>query len=99
MATQTTTMTDGRIVHGLAQTLAAWLAASFVAWLITHPAVPWVWAGAGLLSSLLLGKWHQRNARRDAAVGAFTGAVLWPVLIGAALIAINAASMIMYDFE
>jgi hypothetical protein len=92
-------LSDGRIVHGLAQTAAVWLAMMFFAWLIRHPATPWVCIGIGLLAGLLLGVWHRRHGRRDSAVGAYTGAAAWPLLIGAALIMINAASMMMYDFE
>ncbi|MBG0561525.1 hypothetical protein [Actinoplanes aureus] len=94
MGVTTVPSRDGRVAHGLAQTLAVWVAMTFVATLF-----PWAAIGAGLLSSILLGKWHQRHARRDTAVGAFTGVVLWPVLIGAALIAMNVASMAMSDFE
>ncbi|MGW4942571.1 hypothetical protein ACWEOZ_13430 [Actinoplanes sp. NPDC004185] len=36
-----------------------------------------------------LGQWHQRWAHADSAVGSFTGAVLWPVVIAAVILTIG----------
>ncbi|MEU4427578.1 hypothetical protein AB0F81_43720 [Actinoplanes sp. NPDC024001] len=89
----------GRISLGLAQSFAIWLLIVLAAALITHPLVPWVAVTAGVLSCVLLGKWHQRRSRPDSAVGAFTGAGLWLLLLGLLLLALNLASMALHDFE
>lgn len=99
MATTTAPARDGRLLHGLAQTLVIWLAIVLTVGLVRRPAALWAGILTGLLTSILLGQWHQRHARRDTAAGAFTGTGLWPVLIGAALIAINLVSMMTSDFE
>ncbi|MBM2617752.1 hypothetical protein JIG36_19530 [Actinoplanes sp. LDG1-06] len=88
-----------RLVHGLGQALAVWVAVLLVVLLVPRLAVLWVSLGIGLVSVILLGQWHRRRSRPDAAVGAFAGAVLWPVLIGAALIAINIVSSSMSAYE
>ena len=82
----------GRVVHGLSQTLSVWLTVSLLIWLLPHVAVPWAGIGLGVLSCILLGQWHRRRGRVDAAVGAFTGVVLWPVIIGVAIIVIGIVS-------
>jgi hypothetical protein len=79
----------GRFGAGLAQALGVWLSAMVVAGLVRHLAVAWTGAVVALLACVLLGQWHQRRARPDSAVGAFTGAVLWPVLLGLAVIVIG----------
>jgi hypothetical protein len=79
----------GRFLAGLGQALGIWLAALLVAPFVRHLAVAWAAVIAGVLACILLGQWHQRRGRVDSAVGAFTGAVLWPAVIGAALIAVN----------
>ncbi len=77
-----------------------WLTATFGALFVArHVAVAWGCVVAGLLTVVLLGRWHQRRSRPDTAVGAFTGAVLWPVVLGATLIAINVVSASLSDFE
>ncbi|WP_328471038.1 hypothetical protein OHA21_06195 [Actinoplanes sp. NBC_00393] len=90
---------QGRLIHGLAQTLAVWLTAALAVLLVPHPAAAWAGIGVGLVASVLLGQWHQRRSRADTAVGAFTGAGLWPILIAITLIAINIVSMSTSDYE
>jgi thiol:disulfide interchange protein len=85
----------GRFGVGLGQALAIWLAVPVLVAFVRHLAVAWSGVVVALVACVLLGQWHQRRARADAAVGAFTGAVLWPVLIGAAIIAIG----IMADYR
>ncbi|MEU4556751.1 hypothetical protein AB0F72_00040 [Actinoplanes sp. NPDC023936] len=87
------------VAGGLGQSLVVWLAVLLAMPLVRNAAVAWALFGAGLLSVILLGQWHQRQSRRDSAVGAFTGAVLWPALIGLAIAAINIVSMSLSDFE
>ncbi|MEU8818946.1 hypothetical protein [Actinoplanes sp. NPDC048796] len=74
---------------GLGQTAAIWVAVVVVALSVRNSAVALTAMTAGLLGCVVLGVWHKRRARADNAVGAFTGVVLWPVLIGAALAAVN----------
>ncbi|MBL7253690.1 hypothetical protein [Paractinoplanes lichenicola] len=78
-----------RLLSGLAQALVVWAAALTVVWLIRNVAVLWAALATALVAVILLGQWHSRRSRPDTAVGAYTGAVLWPVLFGAALIGIN----------
>ncbi|GAB2623552.1 hypothetical protein Aab01nite_16810 [Paractinoplanes abujensis] len=78
-----------RLLSGLAQALAVWVAAIATVWLVRNVAVLWAALVTALAAVILLGHWHRRRSRPDTAVGAYTGAVLWPVLFGAALIAIN----------
>ena len=89
----------GRLAAGLGQTLAAWLAVVLVALLVRHAAVAWAAFGAGVLACLLLGTRHRRHSRPDSATGAFTGLVLWPVVIGATVAAVNIASLSMSTVE
>jgi hypothetical protein len=79
----------GRIVHGLAQTAVVWIAVVVAVLSVRSLAAMWAGICLGLLGGLVLGTWHRRRDRDDSAVGAFTGVVLWPLLIGAALIAVN----------
>lgn len=79
----------GRFGAGMAQALGIWLSAMVVVWLVRHVAVLWAGVVVALLACVLLGQWHQRRARADSAVGAFAGAVLWPVLIFAVVITIG----------
>ncbi|SNY42604.1 hypothetical protein [Paractinoplanes atraurantiacus] len=76
---------------GLGQTAAIWAAVVIVALSVPDGAVALTGVLVGLLACVVLGVWHRRRARADSAVGAFAGVVLWPVLIGATLIAINIA--------
>lgn len=78
-----------RLVLGLAQTLALWLALLVLVAVVRHVAVVWVAVGSGLVGAVLLGQWHQRRARPDSATGSFTGAVLWPVVLAAVILAIG----------
>ena len=78
-----------RLVYGLAQTLALWLTLLLLAAVMRHVAVVWVALGSGVVAAVLLGRWHQRRARPDSAVGSFTGAVLWPVVIAAVILGIG----------
>jgi hypothetical protein len=87
--TETVQQRRGRFGVGLAQALVVWLAPLVLAAFVRHPAAAWAGVGMALVVCVLLGQWHQRRGRADSAVGAFTGAVLWPVLIGAAIIAIG----------
>ncbi|BAL92110.1 hypothetical protein AMIS_68900 [Actinoplanes missouriensis 431] len=87
------------VAGGLVQSLGIWLAVLLAMPFVRNVAVAWSLAGAGLLAVILLGQWHQRRSRRDSAVGAFTGAVLWPALIGLAIVVINIVSMSLSDFE
>ncbi|XVV08907.1 hypothetical protein ACQP2X_29140 [Actinoplanes sp. CA-131856] len=80
------------VAAGLGQTLAIWAAVVAVVMAVPHGAVALTSILTGLLACVVLGVWHKRRARADNAVGAFTGVVLWPVLIGAALIAVNIAA-------
>ncbi len=82
----------GRFVYGLGQTLAVWLAVVLVVPIGRSLAAATVCLSAGLLTCIVLGKWHQRRARADSAVGAFTGVVLWPLLTGAVVMAITIVS-------
>ncbi|XVU21715.1 hypothetical protein ACQPZJ_31135 [Actinoplanes sp. CA-054009] len=79
------------VAAGLGQTLVIWAAVVVVVVAVPHGAIALAGLLAGLLGSLVLGVWHKRRERADSAVGAFTGVVLWPVVIGAALIAVNIA--------
>jgi hypothetical protein len=81
----------GRFVHGLGQALAGWLTVVLLVLFLRNQAIAWAGCVVAVVSCVLLGQWHQRRGRADTAVGAFSGAVLWPVVIGAALIAINVA--------
>lgn len=92
-------MRRGHLSHGLGKTAAIWLAVVLLALLVPRAAVLWSGIGAALLASVLLGKWHARRQRADTAVGAFTGVVLWPALIGVAIIAINAVSASLSPYE
>jgi hypothetical protein len=89
----------GRFSIGLGQALLIWVAVVAAVPLVRQAVVMTVIAGAGLLSVILIGQLHRRQARHDSAVGAFTGAVLWPVLIGLTIALINVASMALSDFE
>ncbi|MEV4349142.1 hypothetical protein AB0J83_32190 [Actinoplanes sp. NPDC049596] len=82
----------GTVASGLTQTLAVWAVVVAVVLLVPTAAAAWTALVVGLLGALTLGTWHKRRRRADTAVGAFTGVVLWPVLFGAALIAINIAA-------
>ena len=42
---------------------------------------------------------HRRGSRPGSAVGAFLGAVLWPLLTGAALVAVTIVSTSLSDVE
>jgi hypothetical protein len=79
----------GRFGVGLGQALVIWLSTLVLIAVVRHVAVAWSGVVAALLAGVLLGQWHQRRARPDSAVGAFTGAVLWPLLIGATIIVIG----------
>lgn len=83
----------------MSQTLGIWLTVSLLIWLWPHVAIPWAGAGLGVLSCVLLGQWHRRRGRVDTAVGAFTGTVLWPVIIGVAVILIGIVSDYRSDYE
>src|SRR4051812_37659548 len=90
----------GHLLHGLAQALAVWLAASSAALFVARSvAVAWAFVGVGLLATVVLGQWHKRRSRPDTAVGVFAGAVLWPVVLGLTLIAITVVSTALSDFE
>lgn len=78
-----------RLVNGLTQTLALWLTLLLLVAVVRHVAVVWVALGSGLVGAVLLGQWHRRRARPDTAVGSFTGAVLWPVVVAAVILAIG----------
>ncbi|WP_229069302.1 hypothetical protein [Actinoplanes sp. DH11] len=70
-----------------------------VIYLVRKAAVAWVVFAAAPIAVILIGQWHSRHARRDSAVGAFAGAVLWPVLGGFALVAVNLAAAGLSDHE
>ncbi|MBB2942342.1 heme O synthase-like polyprenyltransferase [Actinoplanes lutulentus] len=84
---------------GLGQSLVVWVAVVVALAFTRQIAVAGALFGAGLLSVIVLGQWHRRHARRDTAAGAFTGAVLWPILIGLTIVLINIASMSLSDVE
>jgi hypothetical protein len=89
----------GHFASGLGQALAVWLAVVLVGLLVPDATVAWVALGAGVLGCLLLGTRHRRRARVDSATGAFTGVVLWPLVIGVALAAISIASLSLSTVE
>jgi hypothetical protein len=89
----------GRLRTGLAHSLAVWLIAFTTMYLAPSLAAMWAFFGAGLLAVLLLAARHRRHQRPDSAVGVYTGAVLWPLLLGATLIAVNIASMSLSAYE
>jgi hypothetical protein len=78
-----------RFAHGLGQSLVVWLTALVLTVVVRHLAVFWSAVVAALIGCVLLGQWHQRRARADSAVGSFTGAVLWPVVIAAVILTIG----------
>ncbi|GAB1690223.1 hypothetical protein [Krasilnikovia sp. M28-CT-15] len=82
----------GRFVSGLGQALAVWLVMVPIVLFVPNVAVAWTLFVAGLLACVVLGKRHRWQGRADSAIGAFTGAVLWPLIIGAAVIAIDIVS-------
>ena len=94
-----TTRPGGRVLNGLLQALALWVIALVVVPFVRHFALLWASLSVALLSSLLLGQGYRRHARRDTAIGVFTGAALWPVVIGASVIAINIVSTARSDVE
>jgi hypothetical protein len=79
----------GRFGAGMVQALGIWLVAMAGVWLVRQVAVAWAGVVVALLACVLLGQWHNRRSRPDSAVGAFTGAVLWPVLLALAVIIIG----------
>lgn len=79
-------------MRGVWQSLGIWSAMSLVIVLVPHVAIPWAAVISGVLSCVLLGHWHRRRGRADTAVGAYTGSVLWPVIIGLAVILIGIVS-------
>lgn len=81
------------------QALALWLVALLPVPFVRHVALMWACVAVAVVSTILLGQWHQRHARPDTAVGAFVGAVLWPALTGVSLIVINIISAALSDFE
>ena len=87
--TETVRVQRGRFGVGLAQALAVWLSPLVLVAFVRHLAVAWTSVVVALVACVLLGQRHQRRGRADSAAGAFTGAVLWPVLIGAAIITIG----------
>jgi hypothetical protein len=91
--------TDGRVLTGAAHALLVWLAALLVIPFLRHVALLWACVAAAVLSTVVLGTWHRRQSRRDTAVGAYLGAVLWPFLTGVAVVVINAVSTSLSDFE
>ncbi|BBH64228.1 hypothetical protein ACTI_09130 [Actinoplanes sp. OR16] len=88
-----------RFTIGLGQALLVWAAVIAAAVAVRQQALLWALSAVAIVAVIILGQWHQRNARRDTAAGAFTGVVLWPVLIGLAIILINVISMTLSDFE
>ncbi|MEU4687971.1 hypothetical protein [Actinoplanes sp. NPDC023714] len=88
-----------RFSIGLGQALVAWAAVVAVVMVVRQLALLWALTAATVAGVILLGQWHRRNDRRDAAAGAFTGVVLWPILIGLTIILVNVASMALSDFE
>jgi hypothetical protein len=89
----------GRFPIGLGQALLVWIAVLATVPLVRQPVVATAAAVTGLISVILIGQWHRRHDRQDSAVGAFTGAVLWPILIGLAILLIHVTSMSLSDFE
>jgi hypothetical protein len=79
----------GHFLAGLGQALVVWLAVLVLIAVVRQVPVVWAGPGSALVACILLGQWHGRRARADSAVGAFAGAVLWPVLIGAVIITIG----------
>ena len=86
---ETVRVPRGRFGAGLGQALIVWLSPLVLGAFVRQLAVAWTGVVVALVACVLLGQWHQRRGRSDSAVGAFTGAVLWPVLIGAAIITIG----------
>ena len=79
----------GRVGYGLAQALAIWLALLAGTAAVREPAFAWGAVCAGGVLCVLLGQWHRRRGRADTAVGAFTGVLLWPLLIAGCLLAVG----------
>ena len=79
----------GHFAAGLGQALGVWLAVLAVLPFVRQAPLAWAGLCSALVACVLLGQWHQRRARPDSAVGAFTGSVLWPVLLGAVILAVN----------
>ncbi|MEV6346124.1 hypothetical protein [Actinoplanes sp. NPDC051851] len=89
----------GRFIIGFGQAFAVWAVALAVVFLFRYVALGWSCLAAAVVGVILIGQWHQRHARRDSAVGAFSGALLWPVLIGVGILAIDFVSLLTSDFE
>ncbi|WP_433719804.1 hypothetical protein ACQP2Y_33385 [Actinoplanes sp. CA-051413] len=92
-------MRRDRFAHGLGQSLVVWLTLLLLAAVVRHVAVAWLAVASGVVVCILLGQWHQRRARAESAVGSFTGAVLWPVVIAAVILAIGIVTDQRSEYE
>nr|WP_296064580.1 hypothetical protein [uncultured Actinoplanes sp.] len=79
----------GRLIDGMGQALLLWSAALLIVYLVPGPVVTSVCLVGGLLACVVLGRLHQLRSRPDSAVGAFLGSVVWPLLTGAVIIAVD----------